>query len=118
MGQTADGQIQTTATLNFRRPVCEHHFAIEARKLDIHQLPAKWRIPSTLRGRLSGHADLSVTVGASKPVTNGNGEGIVEQARLALVQFSKPIRIRLTADARGFHFIPMLPEFKETGQGR
>lgn len=117
-GQTADGQIQTTATLDFRRPLYEHRFAIDARKLDLHLLPAKWKIPSTLRGRLSGHADLLVKVGDGKPETTGGGEGIVDQARLALVQFNKPIRIRLVADRKGFHFLPLLPEFKDPGPAR
>jgi uncharacterized protein involved in outer membrane biogenesis len=118
-GQVANGKLETNSTLDFRQPVYEHHFAITAEKLDLHLLPARWRIPSTLRGRLSGSANLAVKIGDGKPQTSGEGEGVIEQARLAMLPLSgAPIRIRLLADEGGYHFLPLLPDPQEPRRPR
>ena len=110
-GQVANGKLFTNATLDFRHPVFEHHFAIMAQKLDLHLLPMKWKIPRSLGGRLSGTANLAVKIGDGKPQTSGDGTGVIDQPRLAMVPLKgPPIRIHLLADADGFHFLPVLPE--------
>ena len=117
-GQLANGKLETNATLDFRQPTYEHHFGVAAEMLDLHLLPARWKIPSTLRGKLSGKANLTVKIGEGKPQTSGEGEGVIEQARLAMLPLSGPIRIRLLADEEGYHFLPLLPESQEPGRPR
>ena len=109
-GQVADGKIATNATLDFRRPIYEHHFSVTAQKLDLHLLPVRWKIPRTLRGRLTGTADLAVKISDHKHETSGEGLGVIEQAKLGLLPLKEPIRIRLLADEKGFHFLPLLPK--------
>ena len=119
VGQMANGKLETNGTLDFRQPVYEHHFAITAEKLDLHLLPSRWKIPNSLRGRLSGNANLAVKIGDGKPQTSGEGEGVIEQAKLAMLPLSgAPIRIRLLADEEGYHFLPLLPEPQEPGRPR
>jgi uncharacterized protein involved in outer membrane biogenesis len=109
-GQAADGKIATNATLDFRQPVYEHHFSVTAQNLDLHLLPKRWKILPTLRGRLTGTANLAVKISDGKHQTSGEGIGEIDQGRLALVPFKNPIRIHLLANGEGFHFLPVLPE--------
>ncbi len=109
-GEAAQGTISTNATLDFRHPNYVHHFAVAVQKLELKQLPSRWKIPATLSGLLSGSADLTVNVDEGKVLTTGTGEGVIEGARMALLNFAKPIRIRLLADATGFHFLPLVSE--------
>ncbi|HEV8060781.1 MAG TPA: hypothetical protein VGP68_12955 [Gemmataceae bacterium] len=109
-GQVADGKIATNATLNFRQPIYDHHFSVTAQNLDLHLLPVRWKIPRTLRGRLTGNADLAVKISDHKHETSGEGLGVIDQAKLGLLPLKEPIHIRLLADEKGFHFLPLLPE--------
>ena len=45
-----------------------------------------------------------------KHETSGEGLGVIEQAKLGLFPLKEPIRIRLLADEKGFHFLPLLPK--------
>ena len=109
-GQAAKGQIAVNGTLDFRRPEYVHHFAVRVHDLELQLLPRKWKIPSALSGLLSGNADLVVRVENGKVGTSGEGEGTIDRARLSLVTFRNPIRVKLLADGQGFHFLPLLPE--------
>ncbi len=109
-GQSAKGDIGVNGTLDFRRPEYVHHFAVRVHDLELQLLPRKWKIPPTLYGLLSGNAELVVRVDNGKVSTSGEGEGTIDHARLALIPFRNPIRIRLLADGQGFHFLPLLPE--------
>ena len=109
-GDAANGHISTDATLDFRQPEYVHHFAVGVQALELQLLPPRWKIPTTLRGLLSGNADLTVRVDGGKVETRGNGEGVIERARMAMLPLPGSIRIKLIADATGFHFIPLLPD--------
>jgi hypothetical protein len=112
-GEAARGMITTNATLDFRQPVYVHHFAVAVQRLELQLLPARWKIPPTLRGLLSGSADLTVKVDQGKVGTTGAGEGIIEGARLARLNLPTPSHIRLLADATGFPFLPVLPQLSD-----
>jgi hypothetical protein len=106
-GQVAKGNITTNATLDFRKPEYIHHFAVGVQKLELQLLPPKWKIPPTLRGLASGNAELTVNVIDRKVETTGQGEGYIDGARMGLLTLAKPLRIRMIADATGFHFVPV-----------
>ena len=100
-GQAADGTIATSGTLDFRQPVFEHQFAVAAKRLQLHLLPKRWKIPSTLSGRLTGTANLAVKIGAGKESQNA-GRRQSQTSRREGVQRESSIHL---PDAEG----PWLP---------
>jgi hypothetical protein len=102
-GRTAEGTIQTNGILNFRSQPTKLQFDITAQRLDLRQLPHKWPLPPAVDGRLSGEADLLVTVINGKAHTTGDGKGEVTEARL-LGLHARAIPLKLHADGERFHF--------------
>ncbi len=102
-GRTADGDLGLDAVLDFRLNPNRLTFHIDADGLALKDLPKKWRIPSHLSGRLSGHADLVVTLIAGKAYTAGDGDGEVTDIRIVGVRH-RPVGLHLHADERGFHY--------------
>jgi hypothetical protein len=102
-GRTAEGTIQTNGVLNFRSQPAKLQFGITAQRLDLRQLPHKWPLPPAVDGRLSGEADLLVTVVNGKAHTTGDGKGEITEARL-LGLHARVIPLKLHADGERFHF--------------
>jgi hypothetical protein len=102
-GQAADGRLFTDAFLDFHRTPYRLAFSVRAEKLDLVQLPNEWKIPRHLSGRLSGHADLVVTIQDGKARTNGEGQGEITEARVFGMS-ARPIRLRLHSEGDGFRF--------------
>jgi hypothetical protein len=114
-GHTADGTIATDAVLDFRSPPNQLKFTIDADGLDLAQLPRKWKLPSQLEGRLTGHAELVVTIRDGQAQTSGEGEGTITDARVMGFK-SRPIRLRLYSDGDGIHFTrPQPPASTRSG---
>jgi translocation and assembly module TamB len=114
-GHTADGTISTDAVLDFCSTPNRFTFTVRAEGLDLVQLPKKWKLPSQLEGRLSGHAELVVTIRAGKVQTSGEGQGEITDARVLGFK-SRPIQLRLFSDDEGIHFSrPQTPD--GTGPG-
>jgi hypothetical protein len=108
-GQTAEGEIGTDATMDFHATPHELTFAIKAQGLDLQQLPRKWNLPRQVEGRLTGQADLKVTITDGKAHTTGEGFGEIDNARVVGLT-AKPIHLKLHADGTGFHFLPQLQQ--------
>jgi translocation and assembly module TamB len=109
-GKVADGTLGTDAELDFRPTPNRLTFKINAENLDLVKLPKAWKIPPQLEGQLSGHADLVVTIRDGHAHTNGDGEGVIDQARVWGLP-SHPIRLRLFSEGTGFRFgTPKSPE--------
>jgi hypothetical protein len=102
-GRTAEGTIQANGVLNFRSHPTQLQFDVTAQHLDLRQLPRKWPLPPTVDGRLSGQADLVVTVANGKAHTTGDGKGEITEARL-LGLHARAIRLKMHADGERFHF--------------
>jgi hypothetical protein len=80
-GRTADGDIQTSAAMDFRKRPKEMHFRVCVANVDIRRLPKSWRIPLLVVGRLKGEAVLKVLVGGEPRVlTAGGGDGLINNA--------------------------------------
>lgn len=107
-GQTAGGAIQTSGVLNFRDTPEHLHFAVQARGLELARLPPKWSLPSQIRGRLTGQANLQVTLVEGKAQTQGEGQGVINEVRIAGLP-ARPIRLGLRATGSGFRFLPPPP---------
>jgi translocation and assembly module TamB len=107
-GHTADGELSTNATLDFHVTPNVLTFALDAEGLDLKQLPRKWNLRREVEGKLSGHADLVVTVSDGKAHPTGDGYGEITDARVVGLQ-AKPIHLKLHADGTGFRFLPRWP---------
>jgi hypothetical protein len=103
-GRVADGEVQITGDLDFRRKPNELRFQVNVDRLELHQLPESWSLPPQIDGRLSGQAKLEVRIAADGNVhTSGDGEGVVQDARVAGLP-ARPITLRLHSDGKRFHF--------------
>jgi hypothetical protein len=103
-GHTAEGTLQTNGLLNFRSHPTKLQFDLTAHRLELRQLPHKWPLPPTVDGRLSGAANLVVTVVNGKAHTTGDGKGEITEARL-LGLHARAIGLKLHADGERFHFM-------------
>jgi hypothetical protein len=105
-GRASEGALGVDGDLDFHREPSRLQFAIRAEGLQISKLPEAWRMPSFLRfdGRLSGRANLVLTIGGGKVRPEGNGEGEITDARVFGVPVPKPIPIELFAEGDGFRW--------------
>lgn len=101
--RVADGGVLATAELDFRQKAAELHFVVRANGVKVKDLPAKWHLPPQIEGRLTGDADLSVTVAGDTLRTRGRGEGVIREATFAGVP-ADPITLRLVAAGDHFQF--------------
>lgn len=108
-GEAAEGSVQTHGHLDFCRTPEVLTFAVDVQTLRLRRLPKSWSLPPVLDGRLTGHADLTVTLAPGGARTNGEGEGTIGDVRIGQAPFAvpgKPIRLKLVAKGRGFQFLP------------
>ncbi len=108
-GRAAEGEIKTDAVLDFRLANSEMDFKIDVENVVLHALPRGWKVPPKVDGKLTGHADLHVTVVNGRAVTRGKGNGVVADARvevpfLGVIRPPRPIHLTMRADDTGFHF--------------
>jgi hypothetical protein len=103
-GAAAGGTISTSAVLDFRHPASDLKFDIGARKLELQRLPEGWKLPRLVDGRVSGKAELRVTVEGGRPRTAGRGEGEITGVSVLGFEAREPLRLRIVADGDGFHF--------------
>src|SRR5439155_23955421 len=98
-----DGEIQAAGKVDLAHTPWHMDFKADANKLDLTQLPKSWRLPPW-GGRLSGHADLQVSVADGKVQTSGSGEGMITGVRVPGAPESKPILLKLHPTGEGFRF--------------
>lgn len=103
-GKVAEGDLHvTSADLDFRNPTTMMKFDLDGRRLNIHSLPAKWKLPARLGGKLSGMANLVVRISNGHAIPLGTGEGQVEDANYGFLPIGK-YGLRIKADQDGFSF--------------
>jgi hypothetical protein len=103
-GRSADGEIHTDATLDFRQPKSDMEFKVDVTGLALQRLPRRWQVPRKFDGKLTGHADLRVVVIDGKAKTSGGGEGVIDHLRLGLAPLPGKLKLLLHADENGFRF--------------
>lgn len=107
-GKVADGDLHlTSAELDYRNPATVMKFHFDARRLDIRKLPASWKLPPRLAGRLSGTANLIVRMIDGLAIPMGSGDGLVEYAMFGPIPVPS-YGLRIKADRDGFSFEPRL----------
>ena len=69
----------------------------------MQKLPKSWELPP-FGERLSGHADLQITLRDGKLHTNGSGKGVITGVHIPGAPESKPILLTLHPTGQGFRF--------------
>ncbi len=104
IGRTADGEIKTSAILDFRNSKrTTMQFDVTAQHLDLTKLPSEWDLPRAITGHLDGHARLELTLADGQLHTDGQGRAVIKDARLA-GNPAEPIELILRPKGKGFHF--------------
>jgi len=103
-GKTAGGSITTSGKLNFHDEPTRLAFKVGVQDVFLHQLPRSWKVPTDIDGRLTGSADLVVTIKNGKADTEGSGAGVIRDASWAGFSINKPIRLSLHSENGRFRF--------------
>ncbi len=101
--EAAQGRIFTTAEMDFRQEPSRMHFRVRAAGLVLAKLPKTWELPKQVEGKLTGEADLTVTV-RDQAETRGRGTGQIDDAKVLGFRTSEPILLTLQADGQGLRF--------------
>jgi hypothetical protein len=97
-GNAAGGSLHLPkSVLDFRGTGSEQQYAVSGEKLRLRDLPKQWGLPAW-DGRLSGHADLTVSTQDGQVQTKGGGAGVIDGF------LSQKIEVKLSANDRGFKF--------------
>jgi hypothetical protein len=103
-GKTAGGSISTSGKLNFHDEPTRLAFKAGVQDVLLRDLPRSWRIPNSIDGKLTGSADLVVTINKGKVQTSGSGEGVVRDAKWGGFSITKPVRLALRSEKGRFRF--------------
>ncbi len=105
-GRTAGGTIATNGVLDFASEPVRMKFDVDVRGLTLQQLPKKWDLPSQIEGKLTGQANLVVTLrDGTPPETTGAGKGRIDEVKLVGLP-ARPIPLELTADGKRIRIAP------------
>jgi translocation and assembly module TamB len=103
-GKTAGGSITASGKLNFHDEPTRLIFKAGVQDVVLHELPQSWNIPSNIDGKLTGSADLVVTIQQGKIETAGSGEGVIREANWDGFPIDKPVRLTLHSEKGRFRF--------------
>lgn len=109
-GRAAGGALAVDGELDFTGPASRFGFKVRADDLAVSDLPAAWKLP-VQSGRLTGQADLKLTVRNGTLETHGEGKG-----RISGVEFAGgtgTIDLRLSGDGRRLRFQSAAPASAE-----
>lgn len=103
-GKTAGGSIIASGKLNFHDEPTRLAFKVGMQDVLLQDLPRSWNVPSNVDGKLTGSADLIVTINHGKVQTSGSGEGVIRNAKWGGFPISKPVRLALRSEKGRFRF--------------
>jgi len=103
VGKTADGEIKVNSEMDFRGEASMLHFDVDVENLDVRQLPPQWRLPREIEGRLTGKADLQITVADGQVQFAGGGQGTIREARIGGAP-AAPLRLKLHPEGDGYRW--------------
>jgi translocation and assembly module TamB len=103
-GKTAGGSILASGKLNFHDEPTRLALKASVQDVLLHDLPPSWKVPHDLDGKLTGSADLVVTLKQGKIETEGSGEGLIRDATWGHFAAEKPVRLTLHSENGRFHF--------------
>ena len=83
-GKSADGEITTAADMDFRRQPQHLRFQVAVDRLNLEKVSKSWGVtgPQFQGGRLTGQAELRVTLAQGKSKISGQGEGVIRDLRI------------------------------------
>ncbi|MFO0864578.1 MAG: hypothetical protein U0744_08000 [Gemmataceae bacterium] len=103
-GEAFDGKVSTDADLDFRgNGMTFKFFKVAADKLVMSKLPASWKLPKTVQGKIVGTASLEIEIPPEgKMKTSGEGKARVVDAKIA--GQTAEITLQLKPAPGGFRF--------------
>src|SRR5262249_3546222 len=103
-GKMAGGELRANAVLDFKSEPARLHFdPLEIQGLDVHKLPASWKVPKEFGGKLVGKAVVTVLIRKDGPVTTtGQGDAYLADARV--LDAPAEVRLRLASGKGGLRF--------------
>jgi hypothetical protein len=102
-GTLAGGSVRLGGDLDFAPEPSVLTFRVAVEGLDVQNLPAEWRLPDKLEGKLRGKAELVLKVPEKGSVVpQGGGAAVVDEAKLA--GFPAEVRLRLRGDGKRYRF--------------
>ncbi len=103
-GTLADGPVDVNGTLDFKPEPSVLTFRVVADKMDVRKLPADWKLPKQLGGKLRGRADLTLKVHADDRIeTAGGGEAVIDNP-LGLDVGGSDITFQLESNGKRYDF--------------
>jgi hypothetical protein len=97
-GKAAGGSLHITRSeMDFRGEPSRLTMKVSADRLNLHDLPKKWQLPS-LEGRMSGRADLTMTIRNGEVESSGGGGGTIDGF------LSQVVQVKMVADKGGYRF--------------
>jgi translocation and assembly module TamB len=103
-GKTAGGFIAASGKLNFHDQPMRLALKADVQDVVLHDLPPTWNMPNDIDGKLTGSADLVVTITNGKIEAAGSGEGLVREAAWGGFPIDKPIRLTLHSEKGRLRF--------------
>lgn len=114
-GHAADGAIQVDSRMDFGGENSVLTFHSRLSQMDVQKLPANWKLPPQIEGRLNGEVDLALTLpdsGGTK--IEASGRATITDARLK-GRPVPPIELKVGGDARsGLAFVDAKPSVVST----
>jgi hypothetical protein len=109
-GQAFGGRVATDGVLDFISRPQKLDFKARVNDLVVTDLPKSWGLGEQIEGRLTGTANLVVTISDGGVHTSGTGKGVIDHARVG-GQPADPITIELRQrpEGRGFRLSAEAP---------
>lgn len=108
-GPYAGGRLAVTGRLDWSLAPAQLQFNIKANDVQVEYLPASWKLPPRLEGRVDMTADLLVRLEPTGVQTTGKGIGQITRVVYGGVASPVGVPIRLLAEGSRFRLRPTLP---------
>ncbi|MHB1424419.1 MAG: hypothetical protein ACYC3I_14705 [Gemmataceae bacterium] len=102
-GKTAGGSILASGKLNFHDEPTRLVLKAGVQDVVLHDLPPSWKVPQNINGKLTGSANVILTLKQGKVETAGSGDGVIRDASWSGIPM-EPVRLTMHPEGGRFRF--------------